>query len=125
MEITIPSITHDKAEIVKSLPDKIILHEEYLEYKWNTTQKDIEDGIPQPERLYMGNTIVLKKHISELSAFYSEAHNRYQLTISTIQTENTFAPVFASFKEANDVRNKILQWLISTTPCPAPAKEKS
>lgn len=111
IEIEIPVIDFKDTEIVESLPDKIILHPTYIEYKWKVTHKETEDGLPQEPKTFTGNRAILKKHIIGIEAYFSQANQRYQIAILTPYGEST-SPLFESFKQAQEVKNTILNWLL-------------
>ena len=110
-EITIPVKSYKDTEVTESLPDVIILHDNHVECKRSTTQIETEDGLPQPPKKYLGHTAALKKHIIGISAAWSDAHQKYQLNFIP-DTEATCSPLFDTMKEANAVKNKILEWLL-------------
>ena len=111
-EIKITLFDYHGVKIIKSLPDSVILHDNYLEYKWFVTIEKKEDTIPI-EKKYQGRKITLKKHISSITAHYSNDHECYQCTVyCSGEDRSEVSFLFQSLKEAIEIQEKILIWII-------------
>lgn len=111
VEIKIPQVSYNNFKITTDIPDAIILHEHYLEFKTNYRFIHTEDSIEKPEQKYQSNITLLKKSISEIFVSWNGNKEIYEIEINKTDHNNVIT-LFKTFSEALEVKNKILQWLI-------------
>lgn len=108
-KISIPVFSYKNCIVIETLPDQISLEENHLEHKWSTKATKQWDGV-NADYNFQGHEVILKNHIAAVESAYDPGKECFVCEIYFLNQSATFA--FQTFKEAIELKDKILNWLI-------------
>lgn len=112
-EIKIKRFTDAKNKVVESVPDTVILGDNFYQLIWDVVLEVDDEILGKTEKHYKGNSRILKDKIIAVEVAYNKIQETYDVVTVTVSETSNYNVCFKTYEDACIVADKIWNWLNS------------